>query len=200
MLRVYALASYQHCRSYAIVETLIKSLAGKIESFQEADVLSVIRAYEYISNDEKYSARLFSDLNATVVESAAENKASVDVGFILNYLNQLFVNNQMQGARDITPAQRDTMVKLLEEKLHAGETLNPKFTSALSRILIRAPSSVIVRDHLLKLVQTNSKRLQLDETWLAINSLMNAFSKTQEKAQLRTLELQILSDYKEKLD
>jgi hypothetical protein len=101
--------------------------------------MSVIRAYEYISNDEKFSARLFADLNATVVESAAENKASVDISFILNYLNQLFVNKQTQGARDITQAQRDTMVKLLEEKLVAGEALPPKFCSALSRILIRAP-------------------------------------------------------------
>ena len=89
------------------------------------------------------------------------------------------------------------MVKLLEEKLLAGETVLPKHTSALSRILIRSPSSVPVCDNLLKLVQANSKRLQLEETWLAMNSLMNAFSKTQESAQLRTLELQILSDYKE---
>lgn len=152
LLRVYAMASYQHCRQYQIVETLIKSLAGKIESFQESEVMAVIRAYEYISNDEKFSARLFGDLNATVVESAAENKASVDIGFILNYLNQLFVNKQTQGARDISQAQRDTMVKLLEEKLIAGETVILKYTSALSRILIRTPTSVPVRDHLLKLV------------------------------------------------
>lgn len=33
-----------------------------------------------------------------------------------------------------------------------------------------------------------------------MNSLMNAFSKTQETAQLRTLELQILSDFKEQIE
>ena len=46
-----------------------------------------------------------------------------------------------------------------------------------------------IRDHLLKLVQSNSKRLRLEETWLAMTSLMNAYSKTQETAQLRALEL-----------
>jgi len=88
------MAQYIHCRPYPIVEALIKQISAKIDSLQENDVMSIIKAYEYIQNDERYSSRLFGDLNATVVESAAENKASVDISFLFNYLNQLFLNRQ----------------------------------------------------------------------------------------------------------
>ena len=82
---------------------MIKILSGKIENFQEQEVITVLRAYEYLPNDTKLSARLFGDLNATVVESAVQNKESVDITFLQQYLNQFFmINKRQSNGRDLT--------------------------------------------------------------------------------------------------
>jgi len=147
LLRFYAMAQYLHCRSYPIVEALIKSISTKIDSLQENDVISIVKAYEYIPNDERFSSRLFGDLNATVVESASENKSSVEIGFLFSYLNQLFLNKQRNSAaRDLTQSQRETMMKLLEEKLAGESQINAKYIAPMSRILIRNTQSSILRD------------------------------------------------------
>ena len=62
-------------------------------------------------------------------------------------MNQLFLNKQRNSAaRDLTQSQRETMMKLLEEKLAGESQINAKYIAPMSRILIRNAQSSILRD------------------------------------------------------
>ena len=79
----------------------------------------ILKAYPYIPNDVRYSAKLLSELNATVAESALQSKESVSTGFLIHYLNSFFLINRQSDLRDMTKEQRATMTSILEEKIAA---------------------------------------------------------------------------------
>jgi hypothetical protein len=94
LLRVFAKAQYVNVQSYSVVEPLIRMLITKIDSLEEADVITILKAYHYLPSDVRMSHKLFNDLNATVVESAVQNKDRVELSFLLSYLHQFFLIGQ----------------------------------------------------------------------------------------------------------
>jgi ABC-type Zn uptake system ZnuABC Zn-binding protein ZnuA len=70
-----------------IVEQLVKSVQKGIDSLRENDVISILKAYQYLARDVRFSGKLLTELNNTVVATAVENKDQVSVNFIINYLH-----------------------------------------------------------------------------------------------------------------
>ena len=58
-----------------------------IDTLRENDVISILKAFQYIGRDVRFSQRLLQDLNSTVVATAIENKDQVSMSFLLNYLH-----------------------------------------------------------------------------------------------------------------
>lgn len=204
LLRVFAKAQYLNVQHYPLVEALIRNLIAKIDTFQESDVITVLKAYHYLQTDVRMSHKLFSDLNATVVESAAQNKESVEVAFLVNYLHQFSLINQRVGAgRDLTKEQRELMVKLLEEKVAAlgpQAFVPPNQLLALSRILLRTPKSPVLRDYLAAALRKLPRQLSFEELHAAMYAVQQAFRATGgEPAALKQVELEVLSLFKEGL-
>jgi hypothetical protein len=54
---------------------------------RENDVISILKAFQYIERDVRFSQRLLQDLNSVVVATAIENKDQVSMSFLLNYLH-----------------------------------------------------------------------------------------------------------------
>ena len=137
-----------------LLEQIVRKIHQNIESLQENDVIAILKAYQYLQTDIKFSSKLIQDLNATVVSSAVANRDQVTVSFIINYLSNFFLINQRNqiASRDLTKEQREQLVSLLEEKLKNGDAvtkgLNSTMTLGLSRVLIRNPKQEIIRETL----------------------------------------------------
>jgi len=68
----------------------------------------------------KYQVKLYTELNDIVVNSAVSNSDRVGVGFLVNYLHELFEVEQnsesMSSNKDLTKEQREQMINLLQSK------------------------------------------------------------------------------------
>lgn len=160
ILRTFAFASHTNLMRIPLLEQLVKKIHQNIESLQENDVIAILKAYQYLQTDIKFSTKLIQDLNATVVSSAVANRDQVTVSFLINYLSNFFLINQRNqiANRDLTKEQREQMVGLLEEKLKNGDAvtkgLNSTMTLGLSRVLIRNPKQEIIRETLSSSLRT----------------------------------------------
>ncbi len=87
-----------------ILEQLVRKIHSNIESLQENDVIAILKAYQYLQTDIKFSTKLIQDLNATVISSAVANRDQVSVGFLINYMSNFFLINQRNqiASRDLT--------------------------------------------------------------------------------------------------
>jgi hypothetical protein len=77
-----------------LLEQIVKKIHQNIESLQENDVIAILKAYQYLQTDIKFSTKLIQDLNATVVSSAVANRDQVTVSFLINYLSNFFLINR----------------------------------------------------------------------------------------------------------
>lgn len=87
-----------------ILEQLVRKIHSNIESLQENDVIAILKAYQYLQTDIKFSTKLIQDLNATVISSAVANRDQVSVGFLINYMSNFFLISQRNqiASRDLT--------------------------------------------------------------------------------------------------
>ena len=105
MIRALSYASHGNLSQYPLVDRLASNLEKRVNEFEEAEVLQLLRSYEYIGNNVKFSNRLFKALNDTVVKSALANREEVTINFLINYMSS-FYNLQRRKLRDVTPDQK----------------------------------------------------------------------------------------------
>ncbi len=158
-----------------------------------------MRAYAYLPSDIRNATRFFVDLNATVEHAALNNKDDVQLGFIINYLHTFF--HTTTSARDLSKDQRISFINLLEEKIQAEKNkyCGPHHILAVSRILIRTPTSAVIRDYLANGLSKFSRKLNFEELYSSMYALKTAFNqdKTNGSTRLRQVELDVLSNLKE---
>jgi len=168
-------------------------------------VISILKSYQYLDRDVKFSTKLLQDLNATVVSTAVENKDQVSIGFLVNYLQQFFLISQRRvGSRDLTKDQREALIKLLEEKLKESTSqkgVAPVHILGLSQILIRQPGSEAVREALTTSVKSHVRKLNFDELHSSLYALKNSYTSNKQDASLQAkykqFELDLLAILKE---
>jgi hypothetical protein len=73
-----------------IVSRLISIAEANIQEFEEGDVLTLLKSYQYLDSAIPKSNRLFKKLNETVHELAKQNTAEVGSGFLTQYLSMFF--------------------------------------------------------------------------------------------------------------
>ena len=113
LLKIFAQASHILVQDMPILESLVRQLQKNLDNLRENDVITILKAYQYLNRDVRFSNRLLQDLNSTVVATAVENKDQVSLGFLLNYLHQFFMMSQKYGqssSRDLSKEQHQQMV------------------------------------------------------------------------------------------
>jgi hypothetical protein len=135
----------------------------------------------------KFSHRLFTSLNNTIVDSALASKDEVSLNFLINYLSIFF---DYDHARKLSNEQSANMIKLLEEKV-AGQNKDKMLyntqTEPLAKILIRYPKSEVIRDYLVEMVKFHAKRHSFDQ----LNTCTYALRNSMEKGKNLELELDV---------
>lgn len=132
------------------------------------------------------SAKLLNELNQTVVSSSVQEKDEASLTFFIKYLHSFFNIVQNVSQRDLSKDQKDTMIKLLEEKIAGygpeayaqADTLLP-----ISRILIRHSKSNVLRDYLAGGVKRFARRLNFEELHSTLYSLKQSYKAAGEAGQ-----------------
>lgn len=180
LFKVMAQASHKTLNYFPLLDHLTRTIHKGIDSLRENDVISILKAYQYLQRDIKFSQKLLNDLNATVVATAIENKDQVSAGFLINYMQQFFLISQrgISQQRDLTKEQREQMVGLLQEKLSANKSGTVPYNQieGLAQILIRNPKSETIREVLIASISKNVRRLNFEELHSTLYAIRNSFN------------------------
>ena len=182
ILKSFSYAAHSNLMRIPLLEMLVRKIHQNIDTLRENDVIAILKAYQYLSTDVKFSSKLIQDLNATVVSTALENKNEVSVGFLVNYLHNFFLINQRNqvASRDLSKEQRESLVGLLEEKLKTSDQhtkgVSSVMTLGLSRILIRNPKQEVIRETLASTLRTQARKLNFEELHSALYALRSAYN------------------------
>ncbi len=125
------------------------------------------------------SGKLLSELNQTVVSSSVQEKDEASLNFFIKYLQSFFNIVQNVPQRDLSKEQKETMIKLLEEKItgYGPEAFAaPENILPISKILIRHSKSTILRDYLANGLKKFSRKLNFEELHNALYAMKNSYN------------------------
>lgn len=141
LLRDFAQASYRNVSHYQIIEHLVRQINQKLEDLRDSDVITLLKAYPYIPQNVRQANKLLSILNETVVSSSVQDKDQASLSFFVNYIHSFIDISAKNNSRDLTQDQKETMTRLLQEKIQAAGadfTAPNNLVLPLARILQRS--------------------------------------------------------------
>lgn len=167
MARFFAKAQDVNLQNYPVLEKILDKLEKNLVNINEADVLTIMAAFEQIPRDMNYSNKLFSSLNQTVVDVCLSQPENVTINFLANYLSKFF---DLQGTgRTITKDNKQSLLTLLESKLteNKDKALNFTLIKSLAKVLINNKQSKVLQQTVKDMFVNNIRRMDYEDARLA---------------------------------